>query len=280
MMGCKSMGGGDNGAYQNPSEHKAVYGGNYILTLDKQPVDQSKLNFQMCSITKYWPGDSSSPKDCVPAFVDSNFDAVSLTIDELGSIALTADELEVLRRFEVELEDRLDEIDRSRLSSVYEHLVPLSVDPQALVSVWGLVYFGGFVASLPDYAAFGKVRPLVLVAKLHAVVFGIGMGAKGIMEVDKVLKIHDAQKVQLLKEADDKPVSASYKELGVLEWQWEALTTTDPEFARYVNNIFEITNSLGVFLKQRLRGLPAGRMTHYCFPIADQKRECKILKSL
>ena len=103
------------------------------------------------------------------------------------------------------------------------------------------------MASLPDYVAFGKVRPLVLVAKLHAVVFGIGMGAKGIMEVDKVLKIHNAQKVQLLKEADDKPVSASYKELGVLGWQWEALTTTDPEFARYVNNIFEITNSLGVF---------------------------------
>ena len=96
----------------------------------------------------------------------------------------------------------------------------------------------GFFMSLGGFVTYGRVRPLMLVAKLHAVVFGIGMGAKGITEVDKMLKIHDAQKVQLLKEVDDKSVSASYlasyKELGVLKWQWEALTTTDPEFAQKI----------------------------------------------
>ena len=280
MMGCKSMGKEGDSAYQSPSELKAVYGGDYILTLEQQSADQGKLIFQMCTITEFWPDDSSSPKNCMPAFVDSNLRPVSLTINDLSSIALSAEEREVLKRFEASIDDYIYQIENLSLLGEARALASVSVDPYALATFWAGLYAVGFFVGLGDILEHGTSRIAAIPMKIHAIVFGTGMAAIGIVEVQKMLKINAFQKVQLLKEADDKPVSASYEELALLEQQWKALTTTNPEFVEYVNNIFEITNSLGLFLKQRLQGLPAGRITHYCFPTQDlMKRTCKILKS-
>ena len=280
MMGCKSMGKEGDSSYQSPSELKAVYGGDYILTLEQQSADQGKLIFQMCTITEFWPDDSSSPKNCMPAFVDSNLRPVSLTINDLSSIALSAEEREVLKRFEASIDEYIYEIENESLLGQARGLVSAAVDPYPLFSFWAGFYAFGLIMGISEFIAHGTQRMAALPMKIHAIVFGTGMAAVGIVEVQKMLAIQDSQKVQLLKEAGDKPVSASYKELALLEQEWKALTTMDPEFVEYVNNIFEITNSLGLFLKQRLQGLPAGRITHYCFPTQDYlKRTCKILKS-
>lgn len=189
--GLQVHGGDEIISYQSPSELKAVYGGDYLLTLEKQPVDQSKLYFQMCTISKYWPSDSSPPKNCTPAFLDSNRNPVSLTMDDLNSIAFTDEELEVLKRFEDSIEYRLEEIATESSAANVSRLTVAAIHPVALGVVWLPIHLAGAVGGL----ATGRISIAMLPSILHAGTLVTGLSGLGIVGVNRILELKDSEKV-------------------------------------------------------------------------------------